>query len=157
MTSRRSKSNVPFTARQMYDLVANIEAYPEFIPWCAALRVVSKDVNEGKGTMLADMVVAYKVFREKFRSKVFLEPERNHIHAHYTDGPFETLQTEWRFADLPEGGSTIDFFIEFHFRNVLLQSTARIVFEKAFARMTDAFVDRAHEIYGGSTVKSAQQ
>lgn len=147
MISRHNDTDVPYTAQQMYALVADIETYPDFLPWCAALRVVSRDLTEGAGTISADMVVAYKVFRERFRSNVMLDPINNIINAHYTDGPFETLRTEWRFTDKETGGSTIDFYIEFQFKNVLLQSTARMVFEKAFARMSEAFVRRAHEIY----------
>ena len=148
MTSRRTTTDVPFSARQMYDLVADVERYPEFLPWCLALRVVDRKVTDGAGTLLADMIVAYKVFREKFRSKVMLDPASHSIDAHYTDGPFSTLRTRWRFADYAEGGSNIDFFIEFRFRSTLLQTTALMVFEKAFARMTDAFVARAFEMYG---------
>lgn len=148
MTSRKTTTDVPFSARQMYDLVADIEKYPDFLPWCLALRVVDRDLDEGAGTLNADMVVAYKVFREKFRSKVTLDPAGHAIDAHYTEGPFSALRTRWRFADYAEGGSNIDFFIEFRFRNALLHTTALLVFEKAFARMTDAFVARAFEIYG---------
>lgn len=148
MTSRRTTTDVPFSAQQMYDLVADVEHYPEFLPWCIALRVVDRQVKDGAGALLADMIVAYKVFREKFRSKVTLDPASHSIDAHYTEGPFSALRTRWRFADYAEGGSNIDFFIEFRFRSTILHTTAIMVFEKAFARMTDAFVARAFEIYG---------
>ncbi len=159
MTSRRTTTDVPFTAQQMFDLVGDVERYPEFLPWCVALRVVDRDISDGAGTLRADMVVAYKVLREKFRSKVTLDPEAHSIDAHYTEGPFSALRTRWRFADYAEGGSNIDFFIEFRFRSMLLHTTATMVFEKAFARMTDAFVARAFEIYGdnGSDGEAAQQ
>ena len=155
MTSRRTTTDVPFTARQMFDLVADVEKYPDFLPWCKALRVVDRQVENGEGVLTADMVVAYKVFREKFRSKVMLDERAHTIDAHYTEGPFDTLRTRWRFADYAEGGSNIDFFIEFRFRSMLLHQTALMVFEKAFARMTDAFVDRAFELYGGPENGSA--
>lgn len=159
MTSRRTTTDVPFSAQQMYDLVADVELYPQFLPWCVALRVVDRDIENGAGTLGADMVVAYKVFRERFRSKVTLDPAGHAIDAHYVEGPFSALRTRWRFADYAEGGSNIDFFIEFRFRSVLLHTTAMTVFEKAFARMTDAFVERAFEIYGeaGSSGEGAAQ
>lgn len=148
MTSKRTTTIVPHTADQMFDLVADVEKYPAFIPWCVALRILEKDVTDGRGTMTADMVVAYKVFREKFRSHVVLDRENKSIEARYLDGPFRNLENHWRFIDRPEGGSEIDFAIDFEFRNFLLQATAQAVFDKAFARMSEAFVKRADEVYG---------
>lgn len=148
MTAKRTTTIVPHTADQMFDLVADVEKYPAFIPWCVALRILEKDVADGQGTMTADMVVAYKVFREKFRSHVILDRENKSIEARYLDGPFRNLENHWRFIDQPEGGSEIDFAIDFEFRNFLLQATAHAVFDKAFARMSEAFVKRADEVYG---------
>ncbi|MHA7870800.1 MAG: type II toxin-antitoxin system RatA family toxin [Hyphococcus sp.] len=148
MTSRRKTTIVPHTADEMFDLVADVERYPAFIPWCVALRVVETNVVDGRGTMLADMVVAYKVFREKFRSRVVLDRPAGTIDVEYEDGPFRSLQNHWRFTDRPEGGSVIDFEIEFEFRNFFLQATAQAVFDKAFARMSEAFVTRADAVYG---------
>jgi coenzyme Q-binding protein COQ10 len=144
VTARHTQTEVPYTAREMYDLVADVERYPEFLPWCAALRVVERREN----ALTADMVVAYSVFRERFRSKVKFEPDALRIEAAYVDGPFRNLENRWRFTDKPEGGSVIDFEIAFEFRNFLLQATAQAVFDKAFARMSDAFVKRADEVYG---------
>lgn len=144
MTARHTQTEVPYTARQMYDLVADVESYPEFLPWCAALRVVERREN----ALTADMIVAYSVFRERFRSKVKLDPGALRIEAQYVDGPFRNLENRWRFTDKPEGGSVIDFEIAFEFRNFLLQATAQAVFDKAFARMSEAFVKRADEVYG---------
>lgn len=144
MTARRTTTEVPYSAAEMFALVADVERYPEFIPWCVALRVVER----GEGTLLADMVVAYKVFRERFRSRVRLDPAAGRITAEYVDGPFRTLKNDWAFADRPGGGSTIDFLIDFEFRNFILQATAQTVFDKAFAKMADAFVARAKTVYG---------
>lgn len=132
----------------MFDLVADVERYPEFLPWCTALRIIQQDVRHGEGTMTADMVVAYKVFRERFRSRVTLGRAEKRIEAAYVDGPFRNLENRWRFTDKPEGGSEIDFEIAFEFKNFLLQATAQAVFDKAFARMSEAFVKRADEVYG---------
>lgn len=144
MTARRTTTGVPYTAAQMFALVADVERYPEFIPWCAALRIVER----GEATLFADMVVAYRVFRERFRSRVTLDQTAGRITAEYVDGPFRTLRNEWAFVDRPEGGSTIDFLIDFEFRNFILQATAAQVFDKAFAKMADAFVARAKTVYG---------
>jgi coenzyme Q-binding protein COQ10 len=144
VTARRTTTEVPYSAAEMFALVADVERYPEFIPWCVALRIIDR----GEGTLLADMVVAYKVFRERFRSRVTLDPSGGRITATYVDGPFRTLRNEWAFKDRPEGGSTIDFLIDFEFRNFILQATAQQVFDKAFARMADAFVGRAVKVYG---------
>lgn len=134
----------------MFDLVADIEQYPEFLPWCVALRVMQRDDGE-KGAMMADMVVAYKVFRERFRSRVLFDRTTGKIDVDYLDGPFRSLQNHWQFTDLKNGGSTIHFEIAFEFSNFILQATARSVFDKAFARMSDAFVKRADEVYGSSS------
>ena len=146
MTARKTTTEVPYTAAQMYDLVADVERYPEFLPWCAALRVVERD--EAQGTLVADMVVAYHVFRERFRSKVRLDRANNRIDAAYVNGPFRNLENRWRFIARPEGGSVIEFEIAFEFKNFLLQATAQAVFDRAFARMSDAFVKRAEDVYG---------
>lgn len=148
MTVRKTTTEVPYTARQMFDLVADIERYPEFLPWCSALRIVQEDVTDGVGTMTADMVVAYKVFRERFRSRVTLDRPVGRVEAAYVDGPFRNLQNRWRFTDKPGGGSVVDFEIDFEFKNFLLQATAQAVFDMAFARMSEAFVTRAEEVYG---------
>ncbi len=150
MTSRTTSADVPYSAAQMYDLVADVERYPEFLPWCIALRVLNRDLSEAGGKLRAEMIVSYKVFRERFKSGVALNAADKMIDVIYIDGPFRRLHNQWRFEDKPDGGSTIHFFIAFEFRNILLQSTARVVFEKAFARMSEAFVARADDLYGGA-------
>ena len=131
----------------MYDLVADVETYPDFIPWCEALRIRSKDLEEGEGHLIADMVVRYKLFLERFRSKVTLLPETMQISAHYMDGPFRKLENHWKFEDTSQGGSIIHFSIDFEFRNLILQRLAMEVFDKAFRKMSDAFIDRAQDLY----------
>jgi len=157
VTARRTTTDVPYSAAEMFALVADIERYPSFIPWCAALRVVSREHAGAQENVLADMVVAYRVFRERFRSRVALTPAEGRITADYVDGPFRSLRNEWTFKDRPEGGSTIGFLIDFEFRNFLLQATAQTVFDKAFSRMADAFVLRARDVYGARALKSVQQ
>lgn len=145
---QRIKTEVPYTAAQMFDLVADVDRYPEFLPWCIALRIVDRDVTAGKGVLTADMVAAYKMFRERFRSRVMLDKEAGLIDVDYIDGPFRSLHNIWRFIDKPEGGSIVDFEIAFEFRNFLLQATAQAVFDKVFSRMSDAFIERAAVVYG---------
>ena len=131
----------------MFNLVADIERYPEFLPWCVALRITQRDPAPEPASLTAEMVVAYKVFRERFKSRVLLDRPAGKIEVDYMDGPFSSLQNLWRFQDLPQGGSQVDFEISFEFSNFILQATARNVFDKAFARMSEAFVARADEIY----------
>ena len=151
MTSRRTATRVPYAAAQMFALVADIERYPQFLPWCAALRVVGRRTDGDVEFLTAEMIVAYKVFREKFRSLVRVDSARSRIDVDYVDGPFRSLRNEWVFGDFPDGGSTVDFLIEFEFRNRMLQATAHAVFEKAFVKMSDAFVARAALVYGNSS------
>lgn len=147
MTKRHTKTVVPYSAGEMFDLVADVERYPEFLPHCVALRVLSRDVVSGSGVVTAEMVVAYGAFRERFKSLVRLDRAMMTIEASYIEGPFRSLHNFWRFAELQKG-SEVDFVIDFEFNSFLLQAAAAAVFERAFEKMSDAFVARAHEIYG---------
>lgn len=131
----------------MFDLVADVKNYPKFIPHCVALRVVSSDLENGSGQIEADMIVAYRAFRERFRSRARLDRPALRIVVDYMEGPFRSLCNQWRFRDV-EHGSIVDFEIEFEFRSMLLQATAAAVFERVFERMSDAFIDRAQTVYG---------
>jgi coenzyme Q-binding protein COQ10 len=148
VTSRRTQTIVPYSAEEMFDLVADVEKYPEFLPHCLALRVTSERLVEGSGALEADMIVAYGAFRERFRTRVDLDRPARRIDVDYVEGPFRRLRTHWRFHELPDG-SEIDFVIDFEFRSLILQAAASSVFERLFARMSDAFVKRAHAVHGG--------
>ncbi len=148
MTERRTRTIVPHTADEMFDLVADVEKYPDFLPHCAAIRIVKSDLREGSGELVSDMVVAYSAFRETFRTHVTLDRQAHRIETRYVAGPFRHLYNLWAFADLAEGGAEVDFTIDFEFRNVVLQTLARVVFERAFAKMSEAFVTRAGAVYG---------
>ena len=145
---KRSTIETPYAAEEMFALVADIERYPAFLPWCVALRIVSRRREANVELLSADMVVSYRMFRERFRSLVRLDAEQCRINVEYIDGPFRSLTNEWRFARTPNGGSIVDFAIAFEFRSLLLQATAHSVFERAFAKMSEAFVARAAEVYG---------
>lgn len=149
MTGRRVTTLVPHTPDQMFDLVADIERYPEFLPYCKALRVLSDRTREGSGSIDAEMIVAFRAFRERFKCRVMLDRPRGVIKAEYLEGPFRSLVTNWRFSP-HESGCEIDFSIEFEFRSLLLQATAAAMFERMFEKMSDAFVDRAGVIYRGA-------
>jgi coenzyme Q-binding protein COQ10 len=132
----------------MFALVADVERYPEFLPWCVALRIADRREEGEIEFLTCDMVVAYKVFREKFRSRVRLDRAERQIDVVYVDGPFRSLKNDWAFRDSPHGGSVVDFSIEFQFRSPLLQATAQAVFERAFLKMLEAFIERARSVYG---------
>ncbi|TQS73980.1 type II toxin-antitoxin system RatA family toxin [Rhodobacteraceae bacterium] len=141
---------MPYTAQQMYDLVADVQRYPEFLPWNAAARIRSREPGPEAGTevLKADLVVSFKVFRESFGSRVVLWPEKKHIDTEYLDGPFKYLKSEWNFQDLPEGGCKVDFFVDFEFKNMILQRVIGTVFNEAMRRIVKAFENRAHDLYG---------
>lgn len=149
MTGRRATSVVPFSPDAMFDLVADVRRYPEFVPHCRALRVIAEDAPEGVGTLDAEMIVAYRAFRERFKCRVTLDRPQGAIDVAYIEGPFRKLATQWRFLPHAEG-SVVDFFVDFEFRSLLLQATAAAVFERAFVKMSDAFVERAHAIYANT-------
>lgn len=141
---------LPYTAQQMYDLVADVASYPKFLPWCAAARV-RRTVPQGASVLMeADLVISFKVFRERFGSRVTLWPEARKIDTEYLDGPFRYLKSNWSFADAPEGeaGCDVSFFVDFEFRNAVLQKVIGVVFNEAMHRIVRAFEARAAELYG---------
>lgn len=132
----------------MYDLVADVASYPQFLPWTAAARIRSVTPQEdGSDIMLADLVISFKVFRERFGSRVVLWPTERRIETEYLDGPFKYLQSTWAFAEADEG-CEVSFFVDFEFRNKLLQSAAGLFFYDAMQRIVRAFETRAHVLYG---------
>ena len=139
---------MPYGARQMYDLVADVESYPKFLPWCAAARILSlTDVELGR-EMTADLVVSFKVFRERFGSKVLLQDEGLRIETHYVDGPFKYMHSTWAFSAREAGGCDVAFFVDFEFKNKILQGVIGVVFNEAMQRIVRAFEARAEVLYG---------
>lgn len=138
---------LPYSAAQMYDLVADVAKYPEFLPWCAAARGRSVTPIEADGQeMLADLVISFKVFRERFGSRVKLYDARRHIDTEYLDGPFKYMKSTWDFKDV-EGGVEVSFFVDFEFRNIILQKAIGLVFNEAMQRIVRAFEKRAEALY----------
>ncbi len=148
MPAAHQTRDVPYAADDMFALVAGIELYPTFLPWCAAARIRKREREGANEIVTADLIIAYKVFRERFTSRVVLDKAARHIDVHYVQGPFKYLSNKWRFEPLVEGGSRVHFFIDFEFRSATLQKLISGVFSKAFARMMQAFIDRADELYG---------
>lgn len=151
MPIHRETKELPWTAAQMFDLVADVAQYPKFLPWCAAARIRSRKPLEGGDAgaevMEADLVISFKVFRESFGSRVTLWPRRR-IDTEYIDGPFRYMKSTWGFSDRAEGGCNVDFFVDFEFRNAILQGIIGIVFNDAMQRIVRAFERRATDLYG---------
>ena len=149
MPTHSESRELPYTAQQMYDLVADVASYPDFLPWTAAARIRSRTARpDGAEVVEADLVISFKVFRERFGSRVTLWPADRRIDTEYLDGPFKYLKSHWVFADLPEGGCSVDFFVDFEFKNRILQGVIGVVFGEAMQRVVKAFQDRAAELYG---------
>lgn len=137
---------LPWSAEQMYDLVADVARYGEFLPWVVATRVRSDSENE----MIADMLVGFNALREKFTSRVLKRrPER--IEVIYIDGPMRDLDNVWQFRPLEDGGSEIEFRVSFTFRNAVFEKLAGQYFDRAFRKMVGAFEARAQALYGNSS------
>jgi len=148
MTTHSETREMPYSAQQMYDLIANIEEYPEFLPWCAAVRRRSSKVADGRETVDADMIVSFKVFREKFGSRVVLNPDENKIDVSYIDGPFKYLTNNWSFRPISEHSCEVDFFVDFEFKSRTLQALIGVVFHQAMQQVVRAFERRAEVLYG---------
>lgn len=142
---------LPYAPHQIYDLVADVARYPEFLPWTAAARIRARRPMPERGAdaevMDADLVISFKVFREKFGSRVVLIPSERRIETDYLDGPFKYLHSFWSVA--PEGaGSRVQFEVDFEFRNMVLQKIIGVVFDEAMRRVVGAFEKRAQHLYG---------
>ena len=133
---------VPFTPEQLFDLVADVGRYPEFLPWCAGAKVRSHTATE----VVADLTIGFGPFRESFTSRVALDRPRE-VRVHYEHGPFRYLNNQWTFTPHPHG-CRVDFFVDFELRSRLLQSAIGVVFNQAVQRMVNAFLKRARDVYG---------
>lgn len=148
MPAHTDRQVLPYTPRQMFDLVLDVEKYPEFLPWCRAARVLERGENE----FLGELVISFHHLSERYTSRVThhrpeSEDGEGSIDVAMVKGPFEYLTNRWRFA--PEGdGTRVDFFLDFKFRSRLLEKLIGTVFEKAASHMVDAFKQRAGALYG---------
>ena len=149
MPVHTEQRKLPYSPQQLYSLVADIEKYPEFLPWCIGCRIRERKDN----VLIADMVIGFKMFREKFTSRVTLTPpaadgSQGRIDVAYIDGPMRHMQNRWEFLANPDGTTTIDFYVDFEFRSKILQSLIGALFHEAVRRMVAAFDARAQALYG---------
>jgi len=152
MPTHAEQRVLPHSPTQMFDLVADVERYPEFLPWCTNARIRKRQGN----MIVADLVVGFKMIREKFTSEVTLYREEGRIDVRYLDGPFRYLNNHWQFY-AHEHGCLIDFYIDFEFRTRFLQRMIEPLFNEAVRRMVRAFETRAANLYGtDSTATPAQ-
>lgn len=145
MPGIKETREMPYSAQQMFDLVADVGNYAQFLPWVIATRIRSDSESE----MIADMVVGFKSLRERFTSKVLKKPGEV-IDVHYVDGPLRDLENTWRFTPRNGGGCTVDFCVEFAFKNRVFEAMAGQYFDRAFRKMVAAFEARADELYGNN-------
>ncbi len=133
---------MPYQPEQMFELVADVGKYPQFLPWCVASKVKSSTPNEE----VADLTIGFGPFRESFTSRVILE-RPSQVRVKYENGPFRYLNNQWKFTPDPKG-CRVDFFVEFEFRSRILQAAIGAVFNQAVGRMVAAFLKRARDVYG---------
>lgn len=151
MPTHAEKRVLPYTPEQLFDLVADVESYPKFLPWCIACRVRRRSGDK----IIADLIIGFKMIRERFTSEVSLHrPEL--IDVQYIEGPLRHLNNHWKFRPHPEG-CEIDFYVDFEFRSKLLQSLIGTLFNEAFKRMVAAFEARAAELYAPKKVDATPE
>ena len=138
--------DLPWSAEQMFDLVADVKRYPEFLPWVVATRIRS----DGEHEMVADMLVGFNALRERFTSKVKKDRPRM-IDVDYVDGPMKELDNIWRFRPRDDGGCHVDFCVDFTFRNPVFEALAGKYLDRAFRKMVGAFEERAAALYGSNS------
>ncbi len=147
MSAHSESRIVPYTADLMFQVVADIEQYPKFLPWVVALRVLTREHVAARDVLTAEMAVGYGALRERYTSRVTLDPAARTIDVAQTSGPFRILENHWRFA--PDGaGCRVDFSIAYEFKSRLLNAVAGASFGRAYVKMADAFEARAKVLSG---------
>jgi coenzyme Q-binding protein COQ10 len=144
---------LPYTAEQMFAVVADVARYPEFLPWCERLIVKSREKEGAVEFITAEMFIAYPPLRERYVSRVRLDPERGAIEARHVQGPFQRLDTRWRFVPLPRG-CEVHFLIDFAFKSIMLSAIANVAFGFVASRMAEAFVHRAEKLYQSENLQA---
>jgi coenzyme Q-binding protein COQ10 len=143
-TTRRVRHGAP----EMFDLVADVEQYPEFVPLCRSLTVRQRLKEDGKDVIVADMTVAYKLLRETFTSRITLDRSKLQILVEYLEGPFRRLNNTWNFRAVDNRACDVEFFIAYEFRSRTLGMLMGAMFDAAFRRFSAAFERRADQVYG---------
>jgi len=144
MPTHAEKRPLPYTPDQLFDLVADVERYPEFLPWCVGARIRKRDGD----MFFADLVIGFKMIRERYTSKVVLDRAAMRIDVTYTEGPFQYLNNHWSFVANADGTTTIDFFVDFEFKSKILQKVIGSLFNEAVKLMVGAFEKRAGQLHG---------
>ncbi len=143
MPTHAEKRALPYSPEQLFDLVASVDRYPEFLPWCRAARITRREGN----VLYADLVIGFKLFHDSFTSRVTLD-HPGAIDVQYVKGPMRHLNNHWRFIPQPGGGCVIDFYVDFEFRSAIVQRLIGVLFNEAVQRMVSAFEARAKQLYG---------
>jgi len=147
LPKQSDQRNLPYSAQQMFELAADVAKYPEFLPWCSGMRIRSRTQVEDTEVMLADLIISFKVFREKFGSKVILKPNEMRIDTSYLDGPFKYLESYWQFTPVSDSECTVEFYVDFEFKSRVLQAAIGVVFDQAMQKIIRAFEERAADLY----------
>ena len=147
MTQHEETRILPYLPEQVFKMVADIERYPEFLPWCQAARFRNRKFEDNIEIVDADLIISFLAFREKFGSRVAIDSTAQVIEVNYLDGPFKTLKNHWKFHPVDEGVK-VDFFVEFEFKSRILEGVIGKVFDQAMRRIISAFETRADELYG---------
>ncbi len=147
MPSHTETRVMPHSAEQMFDLIADVAKYPEFLPWTTGARI-HKTTKTTEGSIIeADLIISFKVFRERFTSRVTLQPKARSIDVEYLDGPFSVLENNWNFKPHPDG-CEVAFHVDFEFKSKVLQALIGVVFDQAMKQIVGAFEQRAKQLYG---------
>jgi len=152
MPIHKEKRVLPYNPSQLYELVIDIERYPEFLPWCQGARIRTRQED----LIVADLIIGFRMFRERFTSRVKPDPAAQRIDVTYAEGPFKYLENHWVFEDHPQG-CQIDFYVDFEFRSKLLQKLIESLFHEAVRRMVHAFETRANHLYGAPDAAPSSQ
>jgi coenzyme Q-binding protein COQ10 len=151
-----SKRRVRHSADQMFDLVADVERYPEFVPLCKALKIRQRTAKpDGTEVIVADMTVSFKLIREAFTSRVTLDRANHKIVVEYLQGPFSNLENRWTFEAKSDADCDVGFFLSYEFKSRMLGMLMGTMFDTAFQRFSAAFEKRADQIYGAGRLPSA--
>lgn len=143
MPTHAEKKTLPYSPEQMFNLVLDVDRYPEFLPWCLSCDIINQSDDE----ILSNMVIGYKVFREWFKCRVKFQ--RSHsIRVEYINGPLRHLSNTWDFKPAPNDGCVVDFYVDFEFKNQFFQKLMGVFFNEIVNRMVKAFEDRAKQLYG---------
>ncbi|WP_375262928.1 type II toxin-antitoxin system RatA family toxin [Palleronia sp.] len=148
MPKHHETRKLPYSAQQMYDLVGDVETYPKFIPWISAARLTSRRETDTGEVLEADLVISFKVFRERFGSRVTKDHDDMRIDTEYLKGPFRHMNATWRFRDAEGGGCEVFFDVDFEFKSRILGSAAQMFFNDAMQRIVRAFEREAANRYG---------